>query len=170
VTPGIPSSPRLVVMGPSGSGKTAVGAALAVDLGVDFVDADDLHPQTNVQKMERGEPLDDADRAPWLDIVGQTLADAPGMVVACSALARRYRERIRSAAPDVRFVELVVSPEELDRRMRSRQHFMPPTLLASQLATLEHLGDDEPGVAVENVGRILDVARRARIALDGAGD
>ncbi len=159
-------TPRIVVMGPSGSGKTAVGAALAVDFGVDFVDADDLHPASNVQKMERGEPLDDDDRGPWLDLVGAALADAPGIVIACSALARRYRDRIRAAAPAVRFVELLVSPDELDRRMRSRQHFMPPALLASQLATLEHLGDDEPGVAVENVGGILDVARQARIAVD----
>ncbi|MEW1834932.1 gluconokinase, GntK/IdnK-type [Microbacterium sp. NPDC079995] len=166
MTPGIPSAPRVVVMGPSGSGKTAVGAALAVDLGVDFVDADDLHPAANVAKMEAGHPLDDDDRTPWLDVVGRTLADAPGLVVACSALARRYRDRIRAAAPDVRFVELLVSSEELDRRMRSRQHFMPPALLASQLSTLEHLEADEPGVAVENVGRILDVARQARIALD----
>lgn len=161
------SAPRIVVMGPSGSGKTAVGAALAVDFGVDFVDADDLHPAANVAKMQSGVPLDDDDRMPWLDVVGARLAAEPGLVVACSALARRYRERILSAAPDVRFVELRVSRDELDRRMRSRQHFMPPALLESQLRTLEHLSADEPGVAVENVGGVIEVARRARIALDG---
>jgi len=159
-------APRIVVMGPSGSGKTAVGAALAVDLGVDFVDADDLHPAHNVAKMESGVPLDDDDRLPWLDIVGSRLADSPGLVIACSALARRYRDRIRAAAPDARFVELVVSREELDRRMRSRQHFMPVTLLESQLATLEHLSADEDGVAVDNVGGILEVAGQARVQLD----
>jgi len=159
-------APRIVVMGPSGSGKTAVGAALAVDLGVDFVDADDLHPAQNVAKMESGVPLDDDDRLPWLDIVGSRLAAAPGLVIACSALARRYRDRIRMAAPDARFVELVVSREELDRRMRSRQHFMPASLLESQLATLEHLSADEDGVAVDNVGGILEVAGQARARLD----
>ncbi len=157
---------RIVVMGPSGSGKTAVGAALAVDFGVGFVDADDLHPAANVIKMESGTPLDDDDRLPWLDIVGARLAASPGLVVACSALARRYRDRIRAAAADVRFVELRVSREELGRRMRSRQHFMPVALLESQLATLEHLERDEDGVAVDNAGGIIDVAARARALLD----
>jgi len=162
------TEPRIVVMGPSGSGKTAVGTALAVDLAVDFVDADDLHPAANVEKMHAGIPLDDADRMPWLDLVGARLAAESGLVVACSALARRYRDRIRGAAPDVRFVELRVSREELDRRMRTRQHFMPPALLDSQLSTLEHLDPDEHGVTVENVGGILAVAARARAALDAA--
>lgn len=162
------NAPLIVVMGPSGSGKTAVGSALAVDFAVDFVDADDLHPAANVAKMEAGIPLDDDDRMPWLDVVGAQLAASNGLVVACSALARRYRDRIRRAAPEVRFVELLVSRDELDRRMRSRQHFMPPALLQSQLATLEHLDADEPGVAVENVGGILAVAARARVALDAA--
>lgn len=159
-------TPRVVVMGPSGSGKTAIGAALAVDFGVDFVDADDLHPAANVAKMESGIPLDDDDRMPWLDTVGATLAAAPGLVMACSALARRYRDRIRAAVPDVRFVELRVSRDELDRRMRSRQHFMPAALLDSQLATLEHLEPDEEGVAVDNDGGIIEVAGHARAALD----
>lgn len=159
---------RIVVMGPSGSGKTAVGAALAVDFGVDFVDADDLHSPANVAKMESGVPLDDDDRMPWLDVVGARLAASPGLVIACSALARRYRDRIRAAAPDVRFVELRVSRAELDRRMRSRQHFMPVALLESQLATLEHLEADEDGVAVDNVGGIIEVAGRARGLLDAA--
>jgi len=105
---------------------------------------------------------------PWLDLVGARLAAESGLVVACSALARRYRDRIRGAAPDVRFVELRVSREELDRRMRTRQHFMPPALLDSQLSTLEHLDPDEHGVTVENVGGILAVAARARAALDAA--
>ena len=103
------SARRIIVMGPSGSGKTAVGAALAVDLAVEFVDADDLHPAANVAKMAAGHPLDDADRAPWLDIVGRTLAELPGGgVIACSALQRRYPDRLRAAAPDAVFVELSV--------------------------------------------------------------
>lgn len=158
---------RIVVMGPSGSGKTAVGAALAVDLAVDFVDADDLHPEANVAKMAAGTPLDDSDRAPWLDIVGRTLATlSGGGVIACSALARRYRDRIRAAAPDAIFVELTVERAELDRRMRAREHFMPPALLDSQMATLEPLAPDERGFAVANSGRVLEVAARVSARLE----
>ncbi|MDJ1113364.1 gluconokinase [Microbacterium dauci] len=158
---------RIVVMGPSGSGKSAVGAALAVDLAVEFIDADDLHPAANVAKMSAGTPLGDEDRWPWLDIVGQALRDLPGGgVVACSALARRYRERILAAAPDAVFVELTVDRDELERRMRARAHFMPPALLESQMAALEHLGADEPGFAVPNSGGVLEVAGRIRARLD----
>ena len=157
--------PRIVVMGPSGSGKSSVGAALAVDLGVAFVDADDLHPEANVAKMSAGRPLTDEDRWPWLDVVGQTMSEAPGIVMACSALTRAYRERILTACPDVRFVELVVRRGELEHRMATRAHFMPPSLLTSQLSTLEHLEEDEPGFRIDNVGGILDVAARARAHL-----
>ncbi|WP_448233322.1 gluconokinase [Microbacterium lacticum] len=158
---------RIVVMGPAGSGKTAVGAALAVDLAVDFVDADDLHPDANVAKMSAGIALDDADRWPWLDVVGRTLAALPGGgVVACSALARRYRDRIRAAAPGVVFVELLVDRDELARRMHAREHFMPPALLDSQVAALEHLGADERGFALPNSGSVLEVAAAALAQLD----
>ena len=156
---------RIVVMGPSGAGKSAVGAALAARLAVPFVDADDLHPPANVAKMAAGTSLDDEDRMPWLDLVGEALATAPGMVVACSALARRYRDRLRMAAVDVRFVELRVPRTELDRRMRAREHFMPASLLESQLTMLEHLAADEPGVVVENTGSIAEVAGHAATAL-----
>ena len=153
------SARRVIVMGPSGSGKTAVGAALAVDLAVEFVDADDLHPAANVAKMAAGDPLDDADRIPWLDIVGRTLADLPGGgVIACSALKRRYRDRLRTAAPDAVFVELTAPRAELARRMSAREHFMPPSLLDSQIAALEPLQADEPGFAVANIGRVLEIA------------
>ena len=142
---------RVVVMGPSGSGKSAVGLALAQRLGLPFVDADDLHPAANVTKMAAGIPLDDDDRMPWLGIVGSALRDASGgAVIACSALARRYRDRIRASAPDAVFVELRVSPDELARRMNAREHFMPPELLLSQLETLEHLEADERGIVVVN--------------------
>lgn len=141
---------RIVVMGPSGSGKSLIGAALAQQLACAFVDADDLHPAQNVAKMAGGVPLDDEDRMPWLDRVGAVLHEAEdGIVVACSALARRYRDRIRLVAPGVVFVELRVDAAELERRMRRRSHFMPPALLASQLDALEHLGEDEPGFAVD---------------------
>ncbi len=155
---------RIVVMGPSGSGKSAVGSALAERLGFRFIDADDLHPAANVAKMAAGTPLDDADRMPWLDIVAGKLHETGGAVVACSALARRYRERILDSAPATVFVELRVSTRELARRMATREHFMPSSLLASQLQTLEHLEPDEPGVVVAGdppLAEVVDAAEQA---------
>lgn len=162
---------RIVVMGPSGSGKSVVGAVIATRLELPFVDADDLHPAENVAKMAAGTPLDDDDRWPWLDIVAATLRDAAGgVVVACSALARRYRDRIRAGAPDAVFVELEVSPEELVRRMSSRAHFMPSSLLASQLAALEPLAADERGAMVVNDRPPIEVADEAIARLRAAQD
>ena len=167
-----PVPPRVVVMGPSGSGKSVVGAALADRLAerfpaLSFVDADDLHPAANVEKMRAGVPLDDDDRRPWLQIVGEALSNgSEGRVIACSALRRAYRDLIRSACPDTVFVELIVPTGELADRMESRPgHFMPAALLASQLDVLEPLGDDEPGVRVENVGPVETVVTRAIAAL-----
>jgi carbohydrate kinase (thermoresistant glucokinase family) len=151
---------RIVVMGPSGSGKSLVGAALAARLGARFVDGDDLHPRANVAKMASGTPLDDADRAPWLDAVALVLnRDAP-IVVACSALRRGYRDRIRAACADAWFAELVVDSTELHDRMSRRDHFMPPTLLDSQLATLEPLATDETGARVANDAALESVVER----------
>lgn len=140
-------------MGPSGSGKSYVGALLAASLDVPFVDADDLHPPTNVAKMSAGTPLTDDDRMPWLDVAASRLAaQEAGGVLACSALARRYRERILAGCPDAEFVELRVTRAELDGRMRARTHFMPVSLLESQLAALEGIEPDEPGVRIDNQG------------------
>ncbi len=152
---------RIVVMGPSGSGKSLVGAALAAQVRARFVDGDDLHPAANVAKMAAGAPLTDADREPWLDIVGIVLAREPHLVVACSALRRVYRDRIRAAAPDAVFVELVVPVAELAQRMSRRDHFMPPALLDSQLAVLEPLAADEPGVRIANDADLVSVVERA---------
>ncbi|MGW9184453.1 gluconokinase [Agromyces sp. NPDC055661] len=170
-----PSPPRLVVMGPSGAGKSVVGAALAERLasrfpGLAFVDADDLHPAANVDKMRAGVPLDDADRRPWLRVVGEALAAGEaGRVIACSALRRRYRDVIREACPDATFVELVVPTGELAERLGSRPgHFMPASLLASQLEALEPIEADEAGARVENVGTVDEVVSRA-IAAIGQG-
>jgi len=156
-------------MGPSGSGKSVVGLALAQRLGLPFVDADDLHPAANVAKMAAETPLDDGDRMPWLDVVAATLRDAPGgVVMACSALARRYRDRIRGerAEGGVVFVELRVPQDELARRMGSREHFMPSSLLISQLQTLEHLEPDEAGVVVAGEPPLADVVDAAMAALE----
>lgn len=144
----------MVVMGVSGAGKSTIAAALAGEVGGVFIDADDLHPPGNVAKMSAGEPLTDTDRMPWLTAVGEAIAAAVSRgqlpVVACSALRRSYRDLIRAEAPDVFFVQLDGTPDLLARRMSGRSdHFMPPTLLASQLATLEALQPDERGVVVD---------------------
>jgi carbohydrate kinase (thermoresistant glucokinase family) len=162
-------SVRIVVMGPSGSGKSTVGQALAERLGARFIDGDDLHPAANVAKMAAGVPLQDEDRLPWLRLVGAALRDHDDVVVACSALKRIYRDAIRSEAPDAFFAELSVSKSELEERMRARtEHFMPASLLESQLQDLEPLADDERGIRVgEATGvdgtadAIADAARSA---------
>lgn len=148
---------RIVVMGVSGAGKTTVGRALAERLGLAFQDADDLHPPANVAKMAAGTPLDDADREPWLAVVGEALAAAPepGMVMACSALKRAYRDAIRARAGDARFVLLTAPAAVLRERIGHRTgHFMPAALLDSQLATLEPLGPGESGVTVDVSGML----------------
>lgn len=153
-------STSIVVMGPSGSGKSLIGAALAARVHARFVDGDDLHPASNVAKMASGVPLNDEDRAPWLDAVGIVVGDKKPVVVACSALRRSYRDRIRARAPQAVFVELVVPAGELANRMSRRDHFMPPALLDSQLATLEPLGADEAGIRVANDADLMSVVSR----------
>ena len=140
---------RLVVMGVAGCGKSAVGAALAKAMGVPYRDGDDLHPAANITKMSGGEALTDADRWPWLALVGQALADGP-MIIGCSALRRSYRAFItQTAAAPVVFVHLQGSRAVIEARMRARQgHFMPPALLDSQFATLEPPGVDENAITV----------------------
>ena len=132
----------VVVMGVAGSGKSTVGKALAAALGWRFVDADDHHSPANVAKMARGEPLDDADRLPWLDELHGIIADAlgrrAGLVLACSALKARYRERLTGGDARVRFAYLAGTPELLRSRLAQRAgHFMKPGMLDSQLAALE---------------------------------
>lgn len=142
------SSRPVVIMGVSGSGKSTIGRRLAERLGVPFLDGDDLHPAANKLAMAAGQPLTDADRAPWLDAVGAALRAGPG-VVACSALRRRYRDTLRSHAPSVVFVHLDGSRDVLESRLAARQHeFMSPALLDSQLQTLEAPGSDEDAVVV----------------------
>ncbi len=160
--------PLVVVMGVSGSGKSTVGAGLAERLGVPFAEADDLHPPANVAKMAEGVPLDDADRRPWLDRIAQWLAEHgnAGGVVACSALAGRYRDRLRASAPGVFFLHLDGSPEVIAERLRGRKgHFMPVSLLRSQLEALEDLRPDERGAVVPVDGGPDEVTARALAAV-----
>ena len=131
----------IVMMGVSGSGKTTVGRLVAARLGVPFQEGDDLHPAANIDKMRRGIALDDADRAPWLDAIADWMAanGVGGGVVSCSALKRRYRDRLRAAsAPLLGFVLLQVDAAVAHRRLADRpRHFMPGSLIESQLETLE---------------------------------
>lgn len=160
------AQPRIVVMGVSGAGKTAVGECLAEHLGLPFCDADNLHPQANVDKMAAGTPLTDSDRWPWLRRVGEHLAASDGLVVACSALKRSYRDAIRAVAPGTVFVFLEVERRELERRVADRsEHFMPASLLDSQLETLEPLESDEAGVTVESDGGVEESTLEALAAL-----
>ncbi|MGV9826082.1 gluconokinase [Gordonia sp. NPDC003429] len=140
----------IVVAGVSGCGKSTVGAALAAVLAVPFADADDLHPPSNIEKMRAGIPLTDVDRRPWLTAVGTWLADHPeGGVMACSALRRTYRDRLRRAAPTTRFVMLDIGHDDVTARLKHRPgHFMPASLADSQFATYQPLGRDEPGITV----------------------
>ena len=145
------SAPLIVVMGVSGSGKSTIGELIAGRLTVPFIDGDALHPLANVEKMASGHALTDEDRWPWLAKVGRALTEADaGLVVACSALRRSYREAILAEAPAVLFVHLHGSREVLASRLEGRTgHFMPAALLDSQFATLEPLDPDEPGIVVD---------------------
>jgi gluconokinase len=149
----------LVVMGVSGSGKSTVGAALAGRLRVPFEDADDLHPQANIDKMSRGEPLDDGDRWPWLERIGEWLSQhEDGGVIACSALKRKYRDQLRHHCPTVEFLHLEGGPDLIARRQASRPgHFMPRSLLTSQFETLEPLAPDEDGTVLDVAGSVDEI-------------
>lgn len=149
----------LVVMGVSGCGKTSIGKRVADHMGWLFLEGDALHPAANVAKMRAGHPLDDTDRRPWLDAIGRWLdarqADDQSAVVTCSALKRRYRDRLRRGHPNVCFAWLKVSRAELECRLELRKdHFMPASLLDSQLATLEPPASDEPAFTIDADGDI----------------
>ena len=143
----------IIVMGVSGSGKSTIGALLAERLGWPFADADGFHPPENVAKMAAGTPLTDADRWPWLDAIAAHIGAArqagQPVVVACSALRRAYRERLRAGHGDLLFLHLSGAPEVIAARQAARQgHFMPPSLMASQFATLEDTVAEPDAVTV----------------------
>jgi gluconokinase len=149
---GAPGPMRVVVMGPCGCGKSTIAQALAQALGWRFVEGDDLHPPANVDKMRAGRPLDDTERGPWLEAVAKALAREPerGVVVACSALKRRYRDDLRAAAGPVTFVLPQAPRDLLTQRLATRSgHYMPASLLDSQLADLEPLAADEHGISMD---------------------
>lgn len=166
--PGSATPLHVVVMGVSGCGKSTIGLALAQQLGVPFIEGDSLHPPRNVAMMAAGTPLNDADRADWLAAIAQKLSQAAaagqGLVVSCSALKRRYRDVLRGGAPDLRFVHLHGSLSVLRQRMNERRgHYMPPSLLDSQLATLEPPEPDEAALTLDidqPVERITEAALR----------
>lgn len=149
-------STRVVVAGVSGSGKSKVGELLAQRLGVPFEDGDDLHPPENKAKMQRGEPLTDEDRRPWLDLIGRWFVEHDGGVVACSALKRTYRDHLREHVPDLDVLLLDGDPDLIRQRQADRKgHFMPPGLMDSQFATLETIADDESGVVID-IGQSIE--------------
>jgi len=144
----------IVVMGVSGCGKSTVGTRLAERIGATFLDADDFHPPANVERMRAGIALTDADRAPWLDALAARLAAAraarESVVLACSALKRSYRDALRRGAPALALVHLTGSPALLAERLATRSdHYMPPSLLTSQLALLEAPADDEHAITLD---------------------
>lgn len=162
---------HIVVMGVAGCGKSTIGAALAERFGAEFLDGDSLHPQANIDKMASGTPLNDDDRAPWLAEIGRRFpASDSALVIACSALKRSYRDIIRSADPSVIFVHLHGTRDLLHERMNARPgHFMPASLLDSQLATLEPLQDDEGGVVVDIAQSVDEIVSEVGSALSGRG-
>jgi gluconokinase len=147
----LPAVPVIVIMGVSGCGKSTVGSALASLLRVPFVDGDSFHSPENIAKMSAGLPLDDSDRWPWLDAVGAWAAQhgSTGAVIACSALRRRYRDRLRAAAGDVLFLHLHAPLETITERVAARaDHYMPASLVQSQFGALEPLEADEQGATL----------------------
>jgi len=167
--------PIVIVMGVSGSGKSTVGAALAVRLGVRFLDADDFHPQANVGKMSQGIPLTDDDRWPWLDSLSRGIRDearkAGGVAAACSALKRVYRDRLRDhVGLPLSFALLDGNRNEILQRMETRtDHYMPASLLDSQLADLERPDPDEGVITVSIEDEVEQIVDRLVFQFDGLG-
>ncbi|MDF2621160.1 MAG: hypothetical protein K0S00_3819 [Xanthobacteraceae bacterium] len=159
----------VIVMGPSSIGKTTTAELLSAKLGWPFAEGDKFHPAANIKKMSEGIPLDDADRQPWLekirDWINEHADEGRNVIITCSALKRSYRDILRQARADVRFLELIADKKIVGERMARRKgHFMPPSLLASQFATLEDLHEDERGIKIT-----VDVPPEAVVARAIAG-
>jgi gluconokinase len=154
---GGPPTTSIVVMGVSGSGKSTVAAGLVERLGWDFAEGDEFHPPENVEKMRSGQPLTDEDRWPWLrrlaGWIGEHERAGRSCIVTCSALKRSYRDLLRDGHPSVWFAHVAAEAELIRGRLGQRSgHYMPASLLDSQLATLEPLQDDEPGARISGAG------------------
>lgn len=166
--PGVPA--HLVVMGVSGTGKSTIARVLNEQLGWSFAEGDDFHPPANVEKMASGRPLTDEDRWPWLGRLRDWTAEQDALgratVVTCSALRHAYRELLREGGRGTYFVHLVGDKGLLLERMGAREHFMPPSLLESQLDTLEPLREDERGMLVDVANPPERIARMVLAQLD----
>ncbi|CNG95065.1 putative gluconokinase [Yersinia thracica] len=165
----------IIVMGVSGSGKTTVGEAVARRIHAKFIDGDDLHPRANIQKMGSGHPLNDEDRMPWLERLSDAAyslnhKNETGIIV-CSALKRRYRDRLREGNPEMVFLYLKGSFEVIMGRLKARSgHFMPTDLLKSQFEALEEPGSEEPDVICVDIDADIDeVVQRSVLALEKQG-
>ena len=168
---GSPGTTTIVVMGVSGSGKSTVAATLVDRLGWEFAEGDDFHPVENVEKMRAGKPLDDEDRWPWLRSlaawIGEHEKAGRNVVVTCSALKRSYRDLLCDGHPSVWFAHVTADAELIRERIEHRTgHYMPASLLDSQLSTLEPLGDDEPGARISGAGSPPSVVTELLAALD----
>ncbi len=154
---------HVVVMGVAGCGKSAVGERIAQGLGLPLIEGDEFHPASNIEKMRQGLPLNDQDRAGWLQRLGQEFSRHPGgAVMTCSALKRSYRDTLRAAAPRLRFVHLALSQEQALERVAARDgHFYPPSLVASQFQALEDPAAEAGVVVIDACLPLEEVARRA---------
>lgn len=164
------SALHVVVMGVAGCGKSAVGQRMAAQLGLPLIEGDDFHPERNIQKMQQGIALTDADRADWLLALGAELGrHGGGAILTCSALKRAYRETLRAAVAQLRFVHLDISQAESLRRVASRPgHFYPPSLVASQFEALQPPAG-EAGVVILDATRPLDDLARSAVVWLQAG-
>ncbi|GAA4770904.1 gluconokinase [Citricoccus nitrophenolicus] len=162
---------HLVLMGISGSGKTVLAERLAAHLGRPYAEADEFHPAANIAKMSAGIPLTDEDRWPWLESMRGWMdqeANAAGTVSTCSALKRTYRDLLRGAAGRVVFLHVLAEPAVITERMEARtDHFMPASLLPSQMAAFEVLAEDEDGWVLENSGSVDELVERALAVVAG---
>ncbi|PVZ84593.1 gluconate kinase [Serratia sp. S1B] len=161
----------IILMGVSGSGKSTIGAAVAQEIKAKFIDGDDLHPRANIQKMANGQPLNDDDRAPWLqrlnDVAYSLNHKSETGIIVCSALKRRYRDQLRKDNDNMVFIYLKGSFEVIQARLQARSgHFMPSNLLKSQFDTLEEPSADEPDVICVDIDADIEgVVKRCVSAL-----
>lgn len=163
VTPDPDARLRVMVMGPSGVGKTTFARLLAQSLDADFIEGDDYHPPLNRAAMQAGQPLTDAMRAPWLEALAGAVAQSLNRrdtVFTCSALKRAYRDRLRHRLGALRLVYLTAPPDLIRRRMTGRRHFMPASLLGSQLSILEPPGPDEGAITLDMSGDLDALVRK----------